>query len=627
MARGFYYTDSQARFDEFKLAADYFKHNPGEVKISRKKWQELYPNNPPQNSYLQRPDGQLLAIAHGEGAVLGKGASGRVKFAMDIHGGHYALKIESTNTDLQQNESKTLQNLGLMHGDKVTRHTKSSKSQTKVKFYSTLTYLGKDLADYNNQVHPSPKERRNDARKLAWEVHKLHAGFYSKDNTKLAHLDIKLENAVRTKNGRIRLIDYGFAESLHSPDPVKLRGTPDYLPVTPSEWATIKHPQVTLLKKDETVTAINERMQKLKREGCDAFALKRLIFYPFTDYQTLFPASDFKTLPPKLQSMLDTKNPANYTSKDTPLDITFALIEYAMIRLTKNAEKFPENLSTTVKEQICTCFGLLDELNECVEDLTVFSEQAMQAYQLKIMRTPTAEYPALINTFLATKNIAEKLKLSPEKILQYSDLIFNHKNLNIHCNELVSLENCSKLLDKISACGVKGVDDKGIRDYIAAIKLRINTVAPNQIGELENELTKALEGVNSPEMQSVKQEIERLRKKAAYWTWGRNATLNKITKIENVLQNVPVEARLHVFTYKNSDECHELRKALAHNRWRNKGKEIDSQTNNVTHKAANSFKHLKTQYGEITKELKKEKHEKTTANTPDDPEFIDISLG
>lgn len=133
---GFFYPDNAARRREFRLAKAYFKATPGDVKVSRELWAKLHPDDPPQHSFLKRSDGRLLAIAHGPGKELGKGSSGRVKYAMDSDGRRYALKIESTNEVSQQEEGEILKEFGILHGEKVQRHRDSPKSTSKKKNFT-----------------------------------------------------------------------------------------------------------------------------------------------------------------------------------------------------------------------------------------------------------------------------------------------------------------------------------------------------------------------------------------------------------------------------------------------------------------------------------------------------------
>ena len=80
---------------------------------------------------------------------------------------------------------------------------------------------------------------------------------------------------------------------------------------------------------------------------------------------------------------------------------------------------------------------------------------------------------------------------------------------------------------------------------------------------------------------------------------------DKAEAIEAALREVPIDERIHVFTYSNSESCQKVRLKLASNRLNNVGKEVNLATGEIiTNKAADSFKNLKARHGAMVELLK-----------------------
>ncbi len=717
---GFAYADGAARRREFRLAQAYFKKFPAAVKISRKQWAKLYPDNPPHHSYLKRDDGTILAIAHGPRSMLGRGASGRVKYAMDAAGGRYALKIERTNVQSQKNEADILKTIGLLHGNKVDRVLDKSESMytrfanwysankdKKVddghKYYSTLSYLGESVYEHVVQGTRSFDEKMTLARKMAWAVHKLHADDY-------IHYDLKLENFVIAKNGRVRLIDFGFTEKVFDkserslirlsanfgdlktlipqvPAYALLAGDVHYIDiyyrstklststftpqafeqlsalfpaeedvaevVSPERFSEIK----SLLKHDEKWVAryrgtlesmpttdmnrkninvlkcnivserviIQERMQRLGEIGIDTFALERTLYQPSWG---LFTTPEYARLSSALKAMLKTQNPEDRIGKnDTPLKITFNLIVAQMKRLDRLS------LSDEHQESICNCFALLDEVNECEENMLPFlTADEIKRYQLDILACAEDDLPALkneLNTLIdqsILSSLIEKIKgqtIDGQQVM-LATTIDEYKRLaglteprplgsvpvrdsdtdNDLKQKLTSFSNCLSLLDEISKQAI-GNNDTGMEHFIAKYKDRINNPADYvDLVRIEKELTDSLESCESYELQAAKHEMDRLYAGSQNrFTFYKERMRLKAEAIETALTNVPVEERLHVFSNDSSVNCLAVRKALASNR-SNQGKELNPDGVILEEKAAESFKVLKRKHTEWIEQSK-----------------------
>ena len=457
---GFLYNDIAERDNEFALAAKYFEENPGVIKMSRKTPLIDGAESTIVHSYIKIGE-KIVAIAHGEGRFLGTGSFGRVKFAMDQNGDVYALKIE--NKDSPQTETQILDDLGLLHGNKVSRATSSQKTDTK--YYTLMEYLGKNYIDYlnsilQNAVAPITDDRIRDARKIAWELHKLHNGASTKSKTPIAHLDVKLDNVVRLENGKIRLIDFGFSETIQSDwylsNP---RGTQQHLPLK-------------LIKNNDRLQPVDSeaqviaRMNRMGQIRCDVFALKRCIYYPYNDYRTLLNKQELTQLPSNLRRMLDTED-VDRINNVTALDITYELIKYEMSQLHPGQQFNPD---PQFKEDICKCFGLLDEFTE---NLSAFSSDTLNAY--------IKSYQEKINSC----NSLDELQLL-------------HTNLETLQNYIADLQPYIKDLHKIQSLAV---NDQLIKNKISDI-LNLSNPESLDIGAIKQEIGQILQKVDSEKVSS-----------------------------------------------------------------------------------------------------------------------------
>lgn len=329
------------RSEQFQLAIRYFKDHPDEKKLSRKEKLRLF------NSYIKLDDGTILALSSANlgGSLLGQGAFGRGKLAMDVDGKFYAVKIETTNTEIQRQETSTLENLRLLAHPK----TSIQRTESSEKHYTTLVYLGKNLS--SNLYAVDPEYLPSLVRKIAWALHKLHSGSLSQDGTAYAHLDFKTANIVIDHENRIYLIDFGTAHPLHDQTYSERFTTSLYAP------ATYEEQQCT----EEAYKAIiGPRLLELGPKNIDYFALKRTLYLPTpekskdpSDYgYCLFSKSDFAALSESLKDMIDTTNVERAMSRkdeDTALKIA---ITFLATECDIDINKL-EALSTEEQENIC----------------------------------------------------------------------------------------------------------------------------------------------------------------------------------------------------------------------------------------------------------------------------------
>ena len=329
------------RAEQFQSAIRYFKEHTDEKKLSRKEELGLF------NSYIKLDDGTILALSSSPlgGTLLGEGTFGRGKLAMDVEGNFYAVKIETTNTEIQRQETSTLENLGLLAHPK----TSIQRTESSEKHYTTLVYLGKNLSD--NLYAVEPKYLPSLARKIAWALHKLHSGFLSQDGTGYAHLDLRPGNIVIDHENRIYLIDFGTAHPLNGPIYSECFTTSLYAPATYAEQQCTE---------TDYEAIIGPRLLELGPKNIDYFALKRTLYLPTpegskdpSDYgYCLFSKIDFTALPQTLKDMINTTHLDKAISRkdeDTAIKmaITFLALECDLDIDTLEA------LSPEEQEEIC----------------------------------------------------------------------------------------------------------------------------------------------------------------------------------------------------------------------------------------------------------------------------------
>jgi serine/threonine protein kinase len=310
--------DVSLRAEQFQSAIRYFNQHPNAKKLSRKEESDFF------NSYIKLDDGTILALSSAAlgGTLLGQGTFGRGKLAMDAEGNFYAVKIETTNTEIQNLETSTLENLGLL------AHPKTSIQRTKLseKHYTALVYLGKNLSA--NLYAVEPEYLPSLSRKIAWALHQLHSGSVSQDGTGYAHLDLRPGNIVIDHENRIYLIDFGTAHPLNGALYSECFTTSLYAPATYTEQQLVQADYAAI---------IGPRLVELGPKNIDHFALKRTLYLPTPERSEdpsdhgycLFSRRDFAALPQSLQEMINTTDLEKAMSRqddDTAIKMALAFL-------------------------------------------------------------------------------------------------------------------------------------------------------------------------------------------------------------------------------------------------------------------------------------------------------------
>ena len=521
-----FFEDGERRLQDFRLAKEYFARHPRAIKIRREDWdtilKEMYPKGAPSptptNSYLRHTDNTVVAIGHGEKALLGTGGFGRVKLAMDINGGIYALKIEEKSMDSK--ETQMLKNIGLLHGDKI-RRQKTGKDKKGTKYYTQMTYLGVSIFDRmrNRRMPLSFDEKLKISRKSAWELHKLHVGQLT-NGQKLVHRDIKPENIMINKKGGISLTDFGMTEELTDKDwNVTDKGTPMFLPGFKER-----------LKPD----AILAEMSRLGAVGTDTLALKRTISYK---NKNLLSPHEFESLPDDIKIMIKNEDSSDYLfSSATPLDIAYAFLSFEMEKTHRLS--LPKNPTSEQKEMICQCFALLDNVNE-YQDLAddTLGHNEINTYQQQLLAVD-ANYPEILGELKQVDKHVEELCIISKRIKKISsdfNLIEVDDRLQTKIREyqegirtlpikeagerLTLMNECLGLVEEMSREAIDGKKDTEMQRYLKT--MIDNLLAPGITTEHFNthkaQLTKDLACARSQEMLDVKHQIKRLE--TAHFKW------------------------------------------------------------------------------------------------------------
>ena len=381
--RGFDYIDDNDRIAEFERAEAFlnlFFCNTNEqvIKLPRRIGAHFTP--PLKHSYVKQGD-ELIAFSRGKkGGAIGEGAFGHVKYVKTQSGEDRVVKIETTNTSRQQQESHIAQDQALQIGNKIIR-------DDHLKFYSILHYLGPSLKTELQKHHFSLKEKIHTAGTLCWEIYLLHTGQLSSSKKKYAHGDLKPENIARNGSG-IKLMDFGLSTHLSNPPTMAIHGSPLYLP--------IEHSVRSKIRIDKNIRQqLLQRMCKLGYLGLDIFALKRLLYLSAESSigslygHCIFTPSEYDSLPSALQQLMDTTSiDKAIESIDQASSITLTLhflaLEYTLDVPRLNA------LSAHEKEQFCAFCASVnltdqEENLDTVCDPGVFltsSERVTQVYNL-----------------------------------------------------------------------------------------------------------------------------------------------------------------------------------------------------------------------------------------------------
>ncbi len=526
--KGFFYADQTAMQHEFQLAEAYFQQYPDEVKIRREQWRRLYQTNPPKHSYLHFGK-KVIALATKENRRdaehrIGFGAFGAVKYGVDRHGHLYAVKIEKTNNEAQQKETQANLDLGLMADPKIMRTSGTGQE----KYYSSLLYLGDSLDKKLRFESPwNLEQKKNIARKIAWQVHQLHSGKLSENGTGYAHFDIKPDNITIDEHGRVRLIDYGFAQSVNTPI-TELTGSSAYWPSLHVEQYHTAKQEGDQSTADHYAQEILQTMQNIGPMGTDLFACKRSLYMADPDKSAdacLFSDAEYQQLSPELHDMLQTGGPQAehefhhaLQQKTSALDIAYGF----------SAEKLSPALRQQIQSSedraaVCELFALLDQLEEWDGMPTPFKQDLVSRYEERIAAAQSLTTIARVH------------------------------------QELEELTQCLSLLTQIATYRV-GYTDRAMQDFIDehARKLYSGDFADPK---MKQTLSAALQAVQSDEMMYVQARLAKWTQQMQRPTrfqalLGSPKRLQaKINTVESAVHTVPLLERKHILTNKDQRAC------------------------------------------------------------------------
>jgi Protein kinase domain len=198
-------------------------------------------------------------------ATLGGGSKGRIRLVVDKTGRLSCIKriqISYDEADEQiDEEAGILEDLGLSETGSVKKLGYQVYFRT---YYIQLDYLGLELTEFLEKFGASltEEDRLDMSIDLCLALARLHNGVASKTNTPYGHRDLKPFNVVVDENGKLHLIDFGFAKKNPKNRHYKKDGTADFVPYLENVWDRYIH----------------------THEQYDVFGLKRTLFFPDEGY-------------------------------------------------------------------------------------------------------------------------------------------------------------------------------------------------------------------------------------------------------------------------------------------------------------------------------------------------------
>lgn len=368
---------------QFSIAKEFFLDNPDETKLHRGNKSAAdeqyiddleYTRGSMKNSFIKiEGEPNLLMLASVSPIhILGKGTSGRVKFAMDENKQLYVVKVinevsspkmqraqesgslpiissiyedinyinapslkkieDKSQVDMVKEEFFILKDIGSGVGESPL-HRKNSK-----KFYIVEQFLGYTLSKKLSNENLIFIERVKLAIQICLAVHALHNGDLSKSSTCYSHGDLKPENIVIDEYF-VSIIDVGSSYRIGSDFRPIMKGTPMYMPLSVEK----------LLSLDKSLQKITAAAQLvMDKEGpifCDIVALKRVLSLSLKFNEVcVFRPEDLEKLPIRIREMLSTDNIENMHRGDSALSIGTNLSNFLITLIADNtsAQDFNE---------------------------------------------------------------------------------------------------------------------------------------------------------------------------------------------------------------------------------------------------------------------------------------------
>jgi len=528
--KGFFYVDQTAMQREFQMAEAYFQQYPDEVAIRRDQWRKLYQTHPPKHAYLNFGK-KVIALATKENSrdAEHRFGFGAVKYGSDQKGHLYAVKIEKTN-----NEAKANLDLGLMIDPKISRMSVTGQEKN----YHSLLYLG-DSLDKKLRLASlwNLDQKKNIARKIAWQLHLLHNGKLSDNGIEYAHFDINLDNITIDDHGCVRLIEFGFAQSVKDPI-TELVGSSAYWPaLNINQYHAAKQERNETLA-DHYAQEILQTMRNLGPIGTDIFACKRS-FYMMDPTKSadacLFSDQEYQQLSRVLRNVIKTGGLQTeydfYTAlhqKNSALDLAYA---FAAEKLSSALQQ--QIQSSEDRAEICELFALLDQLEEWDGMPTPYKQDLVIRYEKKIVEAQS------LTTFM-----------------------------HVH-QELEELTQCLALLTQIATYRF-GYTDPAMQDFIDVYARKLYSghfVDP----EIKQTLQTALQAVQSDEMRFVQARLSQWTHQMQHLSrfqvlLGAPKRLQaRINTVESAVHTVPILERKHILTQTDHRACRTVQRYCKNN--------------------------------------------------------------
>ncbi|ERL60891.1 protein kinase domain-containing protein [Piscirickettsia salmonis] len=298
--------------------------------------------------------------------------------------------------------------------------------------YQIFQFLGTPLNKYLEKNTLTKEQQYTLAIKIAYAVHHLHAGTYSKKGIRYAHLDLKPRNICIDKNSNVHLIDYGESEEIDGTLPF-IKGTRSYLPFSD--------------------------LFEVEKQDLDIFALLRILYLPenFKSYQI---ADDYRVSynrwifsdellfkAPLLEDFLDTAD--GKTRSISAFDVVCRLILFKYnLASTENVKKAlddPETFNNCYQHLTTLGLNQAKYIQNTLDDPQQFDENCKSWFLETIQkntrkRARTASLPNIF--FDASQHTQAKQRIVQSTNL--SDIFFNR-----HGGSLTNLATLSAIGNEV----------------------------------------------------------------------------------------------------------------------------------------------------------------------------------